>query len=460
VSWSRTDSGLELHALAERFPPGFAWGAATAAYQVEGATNVDGRTASIWDTFSHAPGRTLNGETGDVACDHYARWRGDLDLMASVGLRAYRFSISWPRVQPNGSGPGNSAGLDFYDRLTDGLLERGIEPWATLYHWDLPQPLEDRGGWLDPDVSDRMAEYAVLVADRLGDRVAAWITLNEPRTFTQMGYGTGEHAPGRHGWAGALRAAHHTHLAHAAATMAIRGSVPHARIGIAHDIAHLEPGGNGAADLEAVVRYDGAMHRWFLDPTFGRGYPSDLVAWYDALGMLEGLDLAAVADPPPLDFLAVNYYRRERIVAAPPEPDWGIGAIALDAVGDRTANGWEIHADGLRATLGRIWRDYGPPAVAITENGASFLDAVGADGSVDDPDRLRYLAAHLEASSAAIAQGIPLIGYFAWSLFDNFEWALGYASRFGIVHVDFTTQHRTVKASGHWYRALIAAAPR
>ncbi len=459
VSPSTGDSARELLALAEGFPPGFAWGAATAAYQVEGATTVDGRTASIWDTFSHAAGRIHNGETGDVACDHYVRWRDDLDLMADMGLRAYRFSISWPRVQPDGAGGGNPAGLDFYDRLIDGLLERGIEPWVTLYHWDLPQALEDRGGWLEPDVADRMAEYAGLVAERLGDRVAAWITLNEPRTFTQMGYGTGEHAPGRNGWAGALRAAHHAHLAHAAATLAIRGSVPNARIGIAHDIAHLEPGGRGAADLEALVRYDGAMHRWFLDPTFGRGYPADMVAWYDGLGMLEGLDLAAVANPPPLDFLAVNYYRRERIVAAPPEPDWGIGATVLDAAGDRTAMGWEIHADGLRATLARVAREYSPPAVAVTENGAAFHDAVGADGSVDDPDRLRYLAIHLAASSAAIADGVPLIGYFAWSLLDNFEWALGYGTRFGIVHVDFATQRRTMKASGRWYRALIAAAP-
>ena len=460
MSSSRTDSGRELLALAEGFPPGFAWGAATAAYQVEGATNIDGRTASIWDTFSHAPGRTLNGETGDQACDHYARWRGDLDLMAEMGLRAYRFSISWPRVQPDGSGAGNPAGLDFYDRLIDGLLERGIEPWVTLYHWDLPQPIEDRGGWLEREVVDRFGEYASLVARRLGDRVSRWITLNETRTFTQMGYGTGRHAPGRHGWASALRAAHHAHLAHAAAATAIRNSAPRARVGIAHDIAHLEPGGHGPADLEALVRYDGAMHRWFLDPSFGRGYPPDLVAWYEGLGMLDGLDLAAVANPPPLDFLAVNYYRRERIVAVPPEPEWGIGARVLEAAGDRTANGWEIHPDGLRATLVRIKRDYDPFAIAITENGATFEDAVADDGSVADSERLHYIEAHLEAAAAAIAEDVPLIGYFAWSLLDNFEWALGYGTRFGIVHVDFATQRRTIKASGEWYSALLAAAPR
>jgi beta-glucosidase len=447
-----------VRALARRFPPGFAWGAATAAYQVEGAADVDGRTASIWDIFSHTPGRTLNGETGDVACDQYHRWRDDLDLMASLGLRAYRFSISWPRVQPGGSGAANPLGVDFYDRLVDGLLERGIEPWVTLYHWDLPQPIEERGGWLVPEVADRFAEYAGIVAGRLGDRVRSWITLNEPRTFSMMGYGTGRHAPGRRGWAGALRAAHHSHLAHAAATLAVKAAVPSAQIGIGHDVAHVESGTDSAEDAAAVVRYDGAMHRWFLEPSFGRGYPADLVAWYDGLGMLEGLDLDAIADPPPLDFLALNYYRRERIVAAPPEAEWGIGARVLDATGDRTANGWEIHPDGLRATVGRIARDYAPPAIAITENGATFEDHVTRGGTVEDERRRQYLESHLEAAATAIAEGVPLVGYFAWSLLDNFEWALGYGTRFGIVHVDFETQRRTVKTSGHWYRALLKAA--
>jgi beta-glucosidase len=455
MTTSRTDAAVGARDLAGRFPPGFAWGAATAAYQIEGSVDVDGRTPSVWDTFSHTPGRTRNGETGDVACDHYRRWRGDLDLMAELGLRAYRFSISWPRVQPGGSGGANPAGLDFYDRLVDGLLERGIEPWVTLYHWDLPQPIEDRGGWLEPEVVDRFAEYTDLVARRLGDRVSAWITLNEPRTFSLMGYGTGRHAPGRRGWKGALRAAHHAHLAHAAAVAAVRGAARGARVGICHDVAHLEPGGEGADDLAAAARYDGAMHRWFLDPTFGRGYPADLVTWYERREMLDGLDLAAVADPPPLDFLALNYYRRERVVAAPVEPEWGIGARVLDAAGDRTANGWEVHPDGLGATLARIAADYAPPAIAVTENGAAFEDVVGLDGCVNDRDRLRYLAAHVEAAAAAIADGVPLIGYFAWSLLDNYEWALGYGTRFGIVHVDFATQRRTIKASGEWYRALL-----
>jgi beta-glucosidase len=448
-----------LESLAARFPAGFAWGAATAAYQVEGAHDADGRTPSVWDTFSHTLGMTLNGDTGDVACDHYHRLEADLDLMASLGLRAYRFSVSWPRIQPGGSGPANPAGLDFYDRLVDGLLARGIEPWLTLYHWDLPQPMEDRGGWTVPEVVDRFADYASIVGRHLGDRVPNWITLNELRTYSQMGYGTGRHAPGRHGWRTALTAAHHGHLAHAAASLALRGTVPGARIGIAHDVAHSVAGSGTAGDAEALARYDGAMHRWFLDPSFGRGYPADLVAWYGELGLLEGLDLSAVADMPELDFLALNYYRRERVVAVPVEEDWGIGATVREADGPTTAVGWEIDPDGLRATLVRLAREYAPPAIAVTENGATFPDIVAHDGSVDDPERRDYTASHVAAAAAAIEEGVPLVGYFAWSLMDNFEWALGYGARFGIVHVDFETQRRTVKASGAWYRDLISAAP-
>jgi beta-glucosidase len=443
--------------LAARFPSGFVWGAATAAYQVEGSVDADGRGRSIWDTFSAQPGRIHKGQTGDVACDHYRRWRDDLDLMAQLGLRAYRFSIAWPRVQPAGRGAVNVTGLDFYDRLVDGLLERGIEPWITLYHWDLPQPLEDRGGWLDREIVERFAEYAAAVAGRLGDRVRRWITLNEPRTFSFIGYGTGRHAPGRTGWRNALLAAHHAHQAHAAAVPVLRAASPSALVGICHDIAHLEPGSDRAEDQDAVARHDGAMHRWFLDPTFGRGYPADLLAWYDRLGMLDGVMPEQVAAAPTVDFLALNYYRRERVVAAPPEEAWGTGTRVLAAAREHTASGWEIWPDGLRATLSLIARHYAPPAIAITENGAAFDDRVAADGRVDDRDRLRYLAEHVASAADAIAAGVPLIGYFAWSLLDNFEWALGYDTRFGIVRVDFETQRRTVKASGEWYRALIAA---
>ena len=454
-----TGEGAPAAALARRFPPRFTFGAATASYQIEGAVEADGRLPSIWDTFSHTPGRTRDGDTGDVACDHYGRWEADLDLMADLGLRAYRFSVAWPRVQPLGRGPANAAGLDFYERLVDGLLERGIEPWLTLYHWDLPEPLDRDGGWTEPDVVERMAEYASMVAGRLGDRVTHWITLNEPRTHALIGHGVGRHAPGRRGWRSALRAAHHSHLAHAAATRAIRanGAAPNVKVGVCHDVADVVAGGTGADDADAAVRQDGAMRRWFLDPSFGRGYPADMVAWYERHGFLDGLDLDAVVPAEPMDFLAVNYYRRERVVSAPVRDEWGIGARVLDRVGEHTGNGWEVWPDGLRAVLNRIHHEYGPIEMAITENGATFVDAVAPDGSVPDPERLSYLQRHVAAVADARDGGVPVIAYFAWSLFDNFEWGEGYAHRFGIVHVDFATQRRTVKASGQWYAELLAA---
>jgi beta-glucosidase len=447
--------------LAEGFPADFAWGAATAAYQIEGSVSHDGRGQSIWDTFSRTPGRTLGGDTGDVACDHYRRWESDLDLMAELGLRAYRFSVAWPRIQPTGTGATNGAGLDFYDRLVDGLLLRGIDPWITLYHWDLPQALEDRGGWLTPDTAQRFAEYAAVVAARLGDRVGHWITLNEPRTFAFIGYGSGRHAPGRRGWGTALRAAHHAHLAHGSATAAIRAAAPNALVGICHDVNYLVPADDGRdADADAAGRLDGAMHRWFLDPTFGRGYPSDLLDWYERLGLLDGLDLAAVADAPPIDFLALNYYRRERVAHAPVDDASAVGARVLDATGEVTASGWEVWPDGLRRGLQRVADEYQPAAIAVTENGAAFEDVIGPAGLIDDVERRRYLAGHVSSAAHARAAGVPLVGYFVWSLLDNFEWALGYSARFGIVHVDFATQRRTVKASGRWFQSLLAAAPR
>jgi beta-glucosidase len=438
-----------------QFPREFVWGAATSAYQIEGSVDADGRGPSIWDTFSGVPGRTSRGATGAVACDHYRRWREDLDQLAALGLGAYRFSIAWPRIQPSGAGPTNDAGLDFYDRLVDGLLERGIEPWVTLYHWDLPQALEDRGGWLSPEIADRFAEYAGVVAARLGDRVRRWITLNEPRTFAFIGYGSGRHAPGLRGWSTALRAAHHAHLAHAAAVPVLRRAAPGASVGICHDIAHLEPASPTAGDEAAVARHDGAMHRWFLDPTFGRGYPADLLTWYERQGLLDGIDPDAVADAPVVDFLAVNYYRRERIVDVAPGPSRGSGSAVQEAEGEQTATGWEIWPDGLRAVLCRVNDDYAPAAIAVTENGAAFPDVAAADGEVEDERRRHYLQQHIEAAAAAIRAGAPLIGYFVWSLFDNFEWALGYEARFGIVRVDFATQRRSLKASARWYRSLL-----
>ncbi len=454
---THVDDAADPRALAGRFPRGFAFGAATASYQIEGSVDVDGRGPSIWDTFSHTPGRTRDGDTGDVACDHYARSEADLDLMAALGLRAYRFSVAWPRIQPDGRGPANAAGLDFYDRLVDGLLSRGIDPWVTLYHWDLPQALQDAGGWTDADIADRLGEYAGIVAQRLGDRVSRFITLNEPRTHAFIGHAVGRHAPGMRGWANGLRAAHHSHLAHAAAARAIRAARPEARVGICHDVNHAVPATASDADVAAARRHDGAMHRWFLDPTFGRAYPADMVAWYEPHGWLDGLDLDAVLPAEPIDFLATNYYRRERILDAPVRDEWGIGAAVLDHEGVRSGNGWEVWPDGLRAGLARNHDEYGPVELAVTENGATYPDTVGADGSVDDLERRAYVQRHLAALADARDAGVPVSAYFVWSLLDNFEWGEGYAHRFGIVHVDFATQRRTVKASGTWYADFLRA---
>ena len=448
---------LAVRPLSERFPPDFAWGAATAAYQIEGSVATDGRGPSVWDTFSHTPGRVLNGDTGDVACDHYRRWEQDLDLMADLGLRAYRFSVSWPRIQPTGTGAPNEAGLDFYDRLVDGLVARGIQPWLTLYHWDLPQALEDGGGWTDPAIIDRFAEYAGIVAHRLGDRVAGWITLNELRTHAFIGHGSGRHAPGTTGWGRALRVAHHELLAHRASVPVIRSAAPAARVGVCHDMADVVPASDHPDDVAAARRHDLAIHDWFLGPTFGRGYPSELVEWYDRHGFLDGVDPDAVSSAEPIDVLAVNYYTRERIAHADPVPEWGIGGRGVKGGTEWAGNGWEIWPDGLRASLRRVWDDYRPAQIVVSENGAAFPDVVAADGSVDDADRRSYVERHLTAVADAIEEGVPMTGYFVWSLLDNFEWALGYGTRFGIVHVDFGTQRRTVKASGRWYRDLIAA---
>ncbi|HEX5040163.1 MAG TPA: GH1 family beta-glucosidase [Candidatus Limnocylindria bacterium] len=445
--------------LAGRFPPGFAWGAATSAYQIEGAVDAGGRGPGIWDTYSHTPGRIEDGGTGDVACDHYHRLTEDLDLMRSLGLGAYRFSVAWPRIQPTGSGPANPAGLDFYDRLVDGLLERGIEPWLTLFHWDLPQPLEDAGGWPDREVVGRFADYTAILADRFGDRIRNWLSLNEPWCIAMLGYGIGRHAPGRQDWAAALRAAHHTHLAHRAAVDVIRSTVPSARIGIPLNLHHVKPASDTDADRAAARLHDGTANRWFLDPVLGRGYPRDIVEAFNPF--LEGVDVSELdTETPPIDILGVNYYTRHVVRAVRdgeavdgPEP-----TIMVDGGLPVTEMGWEVHADGLRLLLQRIQREYAPASIAITENGAAFVDSVGPEGSIADSRRVAYYRDHIAATADAIAAGVPVEAYFAWSLMDNFEWGFGYTKRFGIVHVDFETQRRTVKASGAWYRDLIAAA--
>ena len=448
---------LQTDALARRFPPGFAWGAATASYQIEGSTNADGRGASIWDTFSHTAGRTANGETGDVACDHYLRWRGDVDLMADLGLRAYRFSVAWPRVQPDAGARVNERGLDFYEGLVDTLLERGIEPYVTLYHWDLPQALEELGGWRNPEIVGRFAEYASIVGRRLGDRVRHWLTLNEPQVFSVLGHALGLHAPGLRDWRAALRVAHHAHLAQGAATEALRREVVGARIGLALNLVRYEPASDHPKDVAAADRVDGTSNRWFLDPVFGRGYPADVAALFGDL--LEGLDLDSVGSLKAPELLGINYYTRELVRAAAEESDPSRAAIVRPDV-PRTTMGWEPYPEGLRLTLERLHHEYAPASIMVTENGAAFSDVPAAGGSVSDPERTDYLASHLAAMADARDAGVPVDGYFVWSLLDNYEWAEGYDQRFGIVRVDFETQRRTIKQSGRWYRDLLAAAPR
>ncbi|WP_433516947.1 GH1 family beta-glucosidase [Nonomuraea sp. CA-143628] len=445
------------------FPQGFLWGAATAAYQVEGAVAEDGRTASIWDTFSHTPGRVLDGDTGDVACDHYHRYADDVALMARLGLGAYRFSVSWPRVQPGGRGRANQRGLDFYRRLTDELLERGIEPWVTLYHWDLPQELEDAGGWPARDTAARFAEYAALVHEALGDRVRHWITLNEPWCAAFLGYAHGRHAPGGSDAAAALAACHHMLLGHGLATRAIRSADSAAVIGTTLNVQSLIAHSDSPADREALRRVDGIGNRIFLDPLLRAEYPADVatdIAHLTDLSFIHPGDLATIAAP--IDFLGLNYYN-PLVVAASVDgqpsagPAWpGCADVSFIRRGfPVTHMGWEIDPAGLTALLRRVTEDYGPIPLYITENGAAYADTVDADGGVHDQDRIDYFARHLHACLEAIRAGVPLQGYFAWSLMDNFEWGWGYSRRFGLLHVDYATQRRTIKDSGHWYAEVI-----
>ncbi|MEU4781202.1 GH1 family beta-glucosidase [Micromonospora sp. NPDC023633] len=449
------------------FPPGFLWGAATAAYQIEGAAAEGGRTPSIWDTFSHTPGRVVEGHTGDVACDHYHRVGSDVALMAELGLKSYRFSVSWPRVQPGGTGPANAEGLDFYRRLVDELLGHGIEPWLTLYHWDLPQPLEDAGGWPARDTAARFADYATLVADALGDRVRYWTTLNEPWCSAFLGYGSGVHAPGRSDGADAVRAGHHLMLGHGLAVQALRAARPTAEVGVTVNLYPVTPATDAPADVDAARRIDGLANRFFLDPLLRGSYPADLtadLAGVTDFGHVRDGDLATISTP--LDVVGVNYYSRH-VVAAPvpgaePEPYWRAPSCWPGSEDVRfvtrgvpvTDMNWEIDAPGLVETLRRVHEEYTDLPLYVTENGSAFVDEV-VDGQVDDVDRLAYFDAHLRAAHEAIEAGVPLRGYFAWSLMDNFEWAWGYTKRFGMVHVDYDSQVRIPKSSARWYAEVI-----
>ncbi len=436
-----------------QFPSDFVWGAATASYQIEGGATADGRGPSIWDTFSHTPGKVLNGDTGDVAADHYHRWREDIALMQALNLAAYRFSIAWSRILPTGRGKVNQAGVDWYSHLIDGLLAANITPYITLYHWDLPQALQDEDGWLRRGIADDFAEYTDIVSRAYGDRVKHWITLNEPAVIAWVGHMFGEHAPGLKSEVptDALLVSHHLNLAHANAVPIIRQNVPGAQVGITLNLTPADPATGKSADMEAATRYDG-FNRWYLDPVFRGHYPADMVEAYGAyMPEIRPGDLQRIQVP--LDFLGINNYTRAVIADDPTSP---IRLKQIKPEGEYTAMEWEVAPNSLFQLLMRIHSEYAPRAIFITENGSAWADTVTESGEVHDERRVAYLTAYLEACRHALADGVPLKGYFAWSLLDNFEWAFGYSKRFGLIHVDYTTQKRTIKDSGKTFAAIIA----
>ena len=436
------------------FPADFRWGCSTSSYQIEGAVQEDGRGESIWDRFCATPGHIRDASSGAVACDHYHRWPQDLNTAANLGTNAYRFSIAWPRIFPEGRGRlPNQKGLDFYSRLVDGLLERGLEPWVTLYHWDLPQALQEQGGWANRETVAAFVEYTDVVSRHLGDRIKHWITHNEPWCTAFIGNYEGGHAPGLKNFRTALQVCHNVLVSHGLAIPVIRRNVADAKVGAALSLHPLYPASDSAQDVAATLRHDGLRNRWFLDPLHGRGYPADV--WKilgDQAPLVEDGDLQTIATP--TDFLGVNYYFPEIVADAP-----GRGVMATRVVDspnvERTAFGWEVSPDGMVTLLDRVARDYQPAVIYLTENGSSYEDVVSPTGEVDDVERRRYLVRHLQALQEIVAKGIPIKGYFAWSLLDNFEWAEGYIRRFGLTHVDFNTQQRRLKLSGKWYRSFL-----
>jgi beta-glucosidase len=448
--------------LIDRLPPTFRWGTATSAYQVEGAVTEDGRTPSIWDAFCRIPGAIDHGDTGDIACDHYHRMPADVALIHDLGLDAYRFSVAWPRVQPGGRGSANPAGIAFYDRLVDELLAKQIDPWITLYHWDLPVELEDAGGWPERDTAYRFADYAQLVHERLGDRVVNWTTLNEPWCSAMLGYVEGVQAPGRRDFPAGIRAVHHLLLGHGLAAERLRATASGPlNLAITLNLTTITPATDSDVDREAARRADGLAVRIYLDPLVRGRYPEDVVADLAARGAqlpIQDGDLDLICAP--LDTLGVNYYSGMQLSGT------GVDGATIDAAGHpvarsvpfglpRTAVGWEIMPDAFREMLIRVGRDYPGLPIVVTENGAAFADQPDQDGYVRDDDRTEYLAAHIAAVAAAREAGADVRGYFAWSLLDNFEWAYGYDKRFGIVRVDYATQARIPKRSAHWYRDTI-----
>ena len=441
-----------------RFPEGFHWGTATASYQIEGAWNEDGKGESVWDRFTHTGGKILNGDTGNVACDSYHRYRDDVALLRQMNLSSYRFSISWPRLLPTGRGALNAKGIDYYQRLVDELLDAGIRPFPTLYHWDLPQVLEDAGGWPNRDTAGRFADYADATIRALGDRVDHWLIFNEPSIFTVMGYWAGIHAPGRRDPDAFLKATHSVNLAHGEAFRAMRAAQPNARIGTAFHMSPCEPAGDSEADAAAAERWHALVNLWTLEPALHGRYPEAFVDGppLDRMGVQEG-DLERVRAP--LDFLGINLYTRTLVRAAPDDAA-GLGAQAVGPVGGdegpKTDFGWEVWPKALYDMVMRITSDYGRPAIEITENGCSCGVGPDSKGVVNDTPRIEFYRGYLEALARAIEDGADVRGYHAWTLLDNFEWGEGYRQRFGLAWLNFPDTDRTLKASGHWYGRVAA----
>ena len=446
------------------FPENFIWGAATASYQIEGAWNEDRKGESIWDRFAHTPGKVKNSDTGDIGCNHYHRWREDIEIMKDLGLSAYRFSISWPRILPSGRGEVNQAGLDFYSRLVDALIEADILPFITLYHWDLPQALQDKGGWRSRSTAEAFVEYTDIVSRQLGDRVKNWITHNEPSVVTYNGHLAGSHAPGIQDMKVALPVSHHLLLSHGWTVPVIRQNSPDAQVGIVINVNRVLPASPSQADYDEDRRGEGRWTRWFLDPLYGRHYPADLVADFianeslpaDGLTYVKDGDLEAISTQ--TDFLGLNcYFRALSRSNAIPESQ-NLPPSVIQAPKDDvhwTEMGWEIYPDGLFEILSWLYYEYKVNQIYITENGCSFSDGPDENGQINDQRRINYLKDHLAAAKKAIDFGIPLAGYFTWSLMDNFEWGHGFSQRFGLVWVDYETQQRILKSSAKWYRQVI-----
>ena len=442
-----------------KFPDGFIWGTATSSYQIEGAWNEDGKGESTWDRFTHNPGHVIDSSTGDVACDHYHRWPEDVALMKELGYPAYRFSVSWPRIRPDGYGKTNQPGLDHYSRLVDGLLNSGIEPFVTLFHWETPMALEEEGGWGIRSTTEAFSEYADVISKHLGDRVTNWITHNEPWCTAFLSYQQGIHAPGVTDWTTAIRASHHVLLSHGLAVQAIRSNVPGAEVGIALNHEFADPASDSQADFDQARIYDGYYNRWFLDPVYGRDYPADMVRHYeekgylpDGLEFIKGSDMKTIAVP--LDFQGVNYYTRVILRDEEVEDN---RPVSLKPREPLTEMSWEVFPEGLYQFLNRFNFHYRPKKLYVTENGCSYMDEPDKDGRVKDRRRIAYLAEHFAAAHRTLQNGVPLAGFFVWSFMDNMEWSQGYQQRFGLIHVDFDSLKRIPKESAYWYGQVIAA---